>query len=249
MNFKIISDLIRRIANPERHQIAVQYPGKSVDPRWVNGEIVINSTIYGRGTNAALVLECATVFVFTSGDQDLDETVCRRILEANQEARLVLITTPENRRFNPELFLLYRNRLLTICRETHPKDIALTLLRVSEVVDFSADQIRQAFKDRLSQIGFNDLMSQDRQRIEFVTTAIQPQDRIVRDLPGGWTAFIFKTLLPIVRDMTDFRGIVLQGRLFNSDFTVYKESRVDTADSDVTRSSGLIHAFLPPPPN
>lgn len=246
MKFKLISDLMKRIAVETGDKVSVTYPGKSVSQQWTNGEVIVHSEIETRTTNAAAVISLATVVVFTSGDVDLDERVCKRILEANPDMRLIFVTEHEDRRFNPEHFLLFRDRMFSISFEHHPKDTALTILALARTPMFQIDSIRSCFMLRLNQIGFVDLVQRGPQTLQFVETALQPPDRETRELHGGWTCFVFKTFLPTVRDLSDFRGILLKGRILNHDFLVYKESIQTAVNFDIERSASLIKSFSPP---
>lgn len=238
----MISDLMRRIASSDRYQIAVQYPGKSVDSRWENGEIIVSSKVNGRGPVSAIVASVVTVFAFSSGDSELDQIVCKKMLDVNKDIRLILVLTSQFRNSDSEL--AFDSRFLAIRQEAHLKDTVFTLLRFSEVLDFSSsDHLASAFKDRMNQIGFKDLESQSQNVVQFVATAAQSKDKEVKQIAASWTANVFKTIYPVLRDLSDFRGIILQGRLFDSDFIAYKESGLNSVSNDLERVSSLIQTF------
>lgn len=153
--YKLLSQVIKNLAPPGA-QVATQYLGRSIDPKWSNGEIIIACETSFRGRVSTIVAEAVTIVVLTSGDPVFDGIVCEQILTVNIKigARVLLVSDTSNMNKFSSNILNSSESFLEIGIEPIPEDTAETILEIAMAPFFNSDILNTVLLKRLQSMGF-----------------------------------------------------------------------------------------------
>lgn len=230
---EMVAQLMRSLAD-DRFQIANQYPGISLEPKWPNSEIIVS------------VGSLVTIFVFSSGMSDVDRSVCAGILSANPGSRVVLIICEGHPNPNANSPVIHDNfaRFTSFVEFTHERDTADLALLLAQAVDFSNETLSALILQILTSLGFTQFDKLPKEKEQFVLTALRvaknADDIEKHDLSPGWVLYVVKSLYPVVRDLTPYRGLLVAGDFMGHSYVLFKESLDGVYREDIGRIASLI---------
>ena len=234
--FKILSAIT---ATDPTYQLAIQYPGKSLIRDWNYSEIVIARD------NSVCVL------VRSSDSLDSNISVCKGILEANPYGKIILLLG-RDQDFTIQDFesnILPNATFVCIKESNEQSETARNILALSQANAFDLGGISKSFGIRIHELGFQESHSISRDQQQYIATAqqmgMQLGDAEKHDLPIGCSIFVLKSIYPVLRDLSDFRGLLVHGWLFGSPLLAYRQTIVSEIASDINSLRDLLAAFEP----
>jgi hypothetical protein len=220
------------------YQLAVQYPGASLISEWKSSEIVI-----ARESNLTIVVQASDVL-------ELNTNVSNGILDANPGSRVILLLGAQHN-FSMRDFLEIHRRAAFSCirKSVDPFHTARNILAIAGVESFDLVGLSKAFRRRLHDLGFQESENITREQQQYIATARQiaaeMKDETKHDLLLGFNLYVLKSIYPVLRDLSDFRGVLIHGWIFGTAILGYKQSILSQINQDIESVRGLLEAFQP----
>lgn len=229
--YKLLSQVIKKLA-PPGVQVATQYLGRSIDPKWSNGEIIIACETSFRGPVSTMVTEAVTIVVLTSGDPVFDGIVCEQILTVNIKigARVLLVSDASSVNKLKSDTLKTSEFFLQIGVELSPRDTAETILEIVKAPFFNSEILNSVILKRLQSMGFR--------KSESISIDNKLQWRPVNDL---WSYAEMTSLF--TNEDSSSRSLVLNSKR-NADVFLVKRVSSDEIDESLKRVNSLTQALI-----
>lgn len=119
------------------------------------------------------------------------------------------------------------------------------ILALAMALSFDAIGIAESIKKLLRTLGFMGSNELDLNRKQFIATAKAYPDTTEQLLALDWLAYVFKTLYQVLRDVSDFRGILIIGTITGQSIIGYKHSLTCEVASDIESVNKILLALEP----